>query len=69
MRMNKSILGYNLRREVERRKCFNFERMPTNLETLFSTLFMLEMKFKCESIITSKYFALSHDNTAILVSY
>ena len=36
--------------------------MPTNLATLFSTLFMWELKFKCESTKISNYFALSHDN-------
>ena len=36
--------------------------MPTDLATLLSTLSMWELKFKCESIKTPKYFALSHDS-------
>ena len=53
---------YSLRSELEGRKCFNFERMPTDLATLFPTLLMWEWKFNRESIKTPKYFALSHDN-------
>ena len=58
---------YSLRREVERKECFNFKRMPTDLATLFSTLFMWELKNKCELIKTPKYFALSHDNIGKLL--
>ena len=45
-----------------KRKCFNFERMPTDLAIVFSTLFMRELKFETESIKTPRHFALSHDN-------
>ena len=41
--------------------------MPTDLATLFLTFFMLELNFKCESIKTPKYFALSRDNIGKLL--
>ena len=41
--------------------------MPTNLATLFLTLFMWKLKFKCESMKAPKYFALSHDNIGKLL--
>ena len=57
-----------MRSELEGRKCFNFERMPTDLATLFSTLLIWEWKFNHESIKTPKYFALTHDNIGKLLT-
>ena len=47
---------------------FQFERMPTDLATLFSTLLMREWKFNRESIKTPKYFALAHNNIGKLLT-
>ena len=43
--------------------------MPTDLANLFSILFMRELKFKCESIKTPQYFALSHDYIGKLLNF